>query len=170
MALPLSEEEIAPLYRDLFPALFRLATRLVGGDAAEDVVQEAFIAFLKAVRRSKIFADLNPRAYLFRTVTNVAINLLRKRARRREAEEALAQPDAAHDHDPHLSLTIVIALEALSDEDRDLLLLKYYGDLSENEIGEIFGIEPNTASQRLRRARVKLARHLHPLSPDEVSL
>lgn len=171
MSRSLPEEEVGRLYRDHFAALFRTAARLIGGDAAEDIVHEAFEALIRAVRKGLVDADLDPRAYLFRTVINRAINLLRKRSNRQKAEQAAAQSEGVDDPDPTTRLTLALAMAQLPKDQRLLLFLRYYTDLDMSEIAAILGTTPNTASQRLRRARQALAEQLDSVPPaqDEVS-
>ncbi len=69
-------DELAALFRTYRPSLLLFALRITGHeDDAEDVVQEAFAAVLAAS------VPLEPRPYVFATVRNLAVTLVRDRPR-----------------------------------------------------------------------------------------
>lgn len=64
-------------------------------------------------------------------------------------------PAAAHDH-PELTA----ALEAIRDEDREVLTLWAWEQLEPREIAVVLGISDNAAAQRLSKAKRRLAREM----------
>lgn len=140
--------------------LARAAYLILRDDAeAGDCVQEAFIRAFRAVRRS---ADVrNPRAWLYRITTNIALNRIRKRERERRAVERLPLPEPYHSdgHDARVRRELVAeALETLPDRLRTLVVLRYYAGLTDREISEDVGIPVGTVKSRLAKAREHLAR------------
>jgi len=74
---------VADAYEDLRPLLFSIAYRMLGSVAeAEDVVQDAFLRYERAVGRTGEIES--PRAYLSAVTTRLAIDELRSARVRRE--------------------------------------------------------------------------------------
>lgn len=127
------------------------------GDA-EDVVQTALLKCYRSWRRVQR-AD-RPDAYVYR----VLVNTLRDaRARRWHGElptEVL--PDAAVDGpDPTTGIAVRRALAAMSLQHREVLVLRYYVDLSEREAAAALGIAVGTVKSRTARALAALAADDH---------
>ena len=140
--------------------LVRLA-RLFTDDrnAAEDLVQEAFIRLHRAAHR---LADRGKAAPYLRSIV---INLARDHNRRglmslrhQEAMISDAMPampeDLAIGNDE--SGAIIEQLRELSPRQRDCLLLRFYMDLTEVEIAETLGISPNSVKTHCRRGMTAL--------------
>lgn len=131
------------------------------GAEARDVVQETFI---KALREPRFFdADFKVQAWLYRVTRNLCFNLVRDR-RRRDRILAGRPTDHAHREDPLEAVfggerqeEILEAVDQLTAEHREILLLRYYEDLSYNEIAERLGIKLGTVMSRLSRARDRLS-------------
>lgn len=148
---PLTLED---LYRDQRMRMVRLAILLVDEPAtAEDVVQEAFTGLYrnwKNLRDGK--AALG---YLRTAVVNGSRSVLRRRKTAREYQpphqsdarsaESLAMLSAEHQ-------TVVAALGELPPRQREVLVLRYYGDLSEAEISEATGVSKGTVKSTASRA------------------
>jgi RNA polymerase sigma factor (sigma-70 family) len=155
---------LAELYRSQFEPMTRLATAMLGDRAeAEDVVQEAFIA----VGRSLGSVTGSEVAYLRRAVVNGCRGSVRRgRARKRQPlrpvpdvglePEATAAERADHDR-------ILGALDALSDRQRQCLVLRYYAGLTDAEIADAVGIHVGSAKTHLRRGLDALRSSLEDL-------
>lgn len=131
-------------------------------DAAEarDVVQEVFI---RALREPRLFdADFKIQAWLYRVTRNLCFNLSRDRRRRDRilagrprSEGPTVDPlDAVFDGERQEE--ILAAVDRLSPDHREILLLRYYEDLSYAEIAERLAIKLGTVMSRLSRARNRL--------------
>ncbi len=150
-------DELFARYRQPLYAFFR--RRLAARERAEDLTQETFIAVMRSSARYE------PRA-LFRTyLYGIAMNLLsaerRKHgARREEPQEAVAQFDRNRD----TALWVREALEKLDWEDREILMLRKYEQLSYGEIAALLRIPLNTVRSRLFRSRLALRDYLEPAS------
>lgn len=137
------EGELNPLVRRLRP--------MVGSTAlAEDLGQEALLRALESAPRSASPDHL--RAWVHRVATNLAIDEMRRRSRRRhqvlEDTIAAASPPDADD-----AVAARSALERVSAHERLLLLLRFEGGLSHREIAFLLDISEPAARQRLARAR-----------------
>ncbi|MGX7823901.1 SigE family RNA polymerase sigma factor [Actinokineospora sp. 24-640] len=148
---PLTLED---LYRTHRMRLIRLALLLVDEPAtAEDVVQEAFTGL------HRHWGNLRDSAaavgYLRTAVVNGSRSVLRRRKTAREytpphapnarSAESLAMLTAEHQH-------VVKALQQLPPRQREVLVLRYYGNLSEAEIAEAAGISRGTVKSTASRA------------------
>jgi RNA polymerase sigma-70 factor (sigma-E family) len=119
---------------------------------AEDLVQTAL---LKAFRHwRKVERADRPDAYVYRILVNA---LHDARSRRWRGEQAMATPpDAAVESDPTTGLAVRRALAAMSREHREVLVLRYYADLSEADIARVLGVAPGTVKSRAARGLVLL--------------
>jgi RNA polymerase sigma-70 factor (sigma-E family) len=155
---------LADLYRDHRMRLVRLAILLVDDPAtAEDVVQEAFAGL------HRHWAGLRDEAaaigYLRTAVVNGSRSVLRRRRTAREyvpphqvnarSAESLAMLSAEHQ-------AVVDALATLPPRQREVLVLRYYGGLSEAEIAEATGITRGTVKSTASRALDAVSHALRP--------
>lgn len=147
---------------------------------AYDAVQEVFI---KAIREPRFFDDdFQMKAWLFRVTSNLCFNIVRDRRRRSgllqlRQEEATPNPSGVPAPQAVAQRQVrdglLDAMQKLSPKHREILLLRYYQDLSYNEIAEVLGVRLGTVMSRLSRARGKLAEVLgpdHPLVRDGLDL
>jgi RNA polymerase sigma-70 factor, ECF subfamily len=140
-------------------------------DAAEEAVQEAFVAALERWPRDGLPA--NPGAWITQVARNKAIDRVRRERNLRDKEavlerlEALRPPVAgpaealaAQDEieDDRLRLIFTACHPALAPEARVALTLRTLGGLSTAEIARAFLVAEPTMAQRLVRAKAKIAR------------
>ena len=121
---------------------------------AEDLVQTTLTKAYRAWARVQ-GAD-QPDAYVYR----ILVNTLRdSRSRRWTGEVPSAElPERPHDEpDPTTGLAVRRALAALSKDHREVLVLRYYADLSERETAEVLGLPAGTVKSRTARALAALA-------------
>lgn len=132
---------------------------------AEDVVQEAFVRFWRHQR--KLGGD--PMGLLLTSIRRAAFDLARHNQRRTARESAadglfldgeslfepLPQDDARRQ-------AIEAALRDLSSEQRQVLVLKIWGERTFDQIGTELGISPHTAASRYRYALSALRKKLTP--------
>ena len=131
---------------------------------AEEIVQKTFIKLWRSKRFKKDF----PRSYLFKTVRSVAIDSIRSRERRKGREktyEAREIKPAAMFETKLESKERRAAIEAeinkLPREQKEVLVMKIWGDLTFNEIAKTLNVSPNTAASRYRYALAALKRTLN---------
>ncbi|TIV96234.1 MAG: RNA polymerase sigma factor SigJ, partial [Mesorhizobium sp.] len=122
MAEPASSADAAAVFEPLRPKLMRVAYRMLGSVAdAEDMVQEAFIRWMRADR-----ADVRePEAFLRRTVTRLCLDQLKSARHQRETYVGswLPEPVVEDDEVDDVSLPLMLALERLSPLERAAFLL-----------------------------------------------
>ena len=155
--------DLAAVHRASYRSLVRLASLLLDDiGQCEEVVQDAFVAVYRRPDRLQDPSRLP--AYLRSAVLNGARSVLRRRRMRerpalRAAGIDAPSPDvqAVLDDDRR---AVLDALRALPDRQRDVLALRYWGELSESEIAETLGIAPGTVKTHAKRALDALAHKL----------
>ena len=146
--------------------LFLFAARMLGdGEAARDLVQDVFLALLE--RRGQMREVRSVRAWLFTVARNRCLTWLRQGRNRSRLDEAAAGEAAAAaapagDEDAAL---VRRALAELPDEQREVLILREYQDLSYREIAAIAQTTESAVKSRLFRARQALGERLRPMWP-----
>jgi RNA polymerase sigma-70 factor (sigma-E family) len=152
--------QIATLYDAHALGLIRLAYLMLGSQAAaEDVVQDAFCGLY---RRWRHIADPG-KALLY--VRSAVINGCRSELRRRKfAADSPAMPAGVSAEDSALAnedrRQAVLALASLPDRQRQVLVLRFYLDLSDAQIARALGIGPSTVRSTAHRALTALGRSL----------
>lgn len=140
--------------------------------AAEDVTALAFERLYRSRRRLDASRG-TPRAWLFSIARNAALDELRRRRRRPQLvlEEGLAGELADGDQLERLAqrATVRDALAALSIRERELVLLKFQGQLTNSELARALGISESNAGTRLHRALTHLRELCADLDRQEVA-
>jgi RNA polymerase sigma-70 factor (ECF subfamily) len=177
---PLEETELIERARrgevDAYEELVRRHTQvavrtahLVGGgaDDAEDAVQEAFVKAYAALPRFRAGAPFRP--WLLRIVANEARNRRRSAGRRAGLALRVVEDRPSGDAAPSPEVAVLAgesraallaAVNALRDEDREVIGLRFFLDLSEAETAETLGIPRGTVKSRLSRALRRLREQL----------
>lgn len=130
----------------------------------EDVAQEAFCRLVQQTRTPERVS-----AWLFQVAANLAKEETRRGRRESRRAELLARP-AAHsdDGDRYLEADeIRRQIERLSDELREVVVARLWGDLTFQEIGPLVGISPATAHRRYEQALAQLRTALQAHAADE---
>jgi RNA polymerase sigma-70 factor (sigma-E family) len=137
-------------------ALLRMATLLTADpDLAEDVYQETLHRL--ALRWSRVGS---PKAFCRRVMNNIVID--QARARRRRPRELFSVHDRTDPRsaDPvtaaELRPALLAALGTLTLQQRTIVVLRYFDDLSENEVAELLGVSPGTVKSTASRAVAQL--------------
>jgi RNA polymerase sigma-70 factor (ECF subfamily) len=160
--------ELEKIYDAHAPALFRFLLSLLRNETdARDALQEIFIRIARAP--GQLSEKREPRAYLIRLAHNLAIDSMRRRgARTRAAERLQAEPVALFvaGEDPDTRQFrdgLAAALGLLPPEQRSVVHLKLWENLTFADIAEALEISPNTAASRYRYGLDKLRVVLRPL-------
>lgn len=162
-------EAFAAAFESLRGTVYAVAFRLVGESDADDVVMETYLRAWQAIGRFDVRSSL--KSWLYRIAHNCAIDMLRKRQRRRELlptpdEDGQSPIERLPDETtPHpasqlegaeLRQRLDHALAQLPDEQRLILLLRYSDGLSYREIAAAAGVPIGTVMSRLFNGRRKL--------------
>jgi RNA polymerase sigma-70 factor, ECF subfamily len=169
---PFDRSALDRLFRECAGDVHGYAISLLGDRAgAEDVTALAF----ERLYRSRARLDRSrgtPRAWLFGIVRNAALDELRRR--RRHAHDAhgepfeLGDPSQAIEHVERRA-TVRAALMELAPRERELVLLKFHGQLTNGELARVLGISQSNTGTRLHRALVSLRDTCAELARQEVA-
>jgi RNA polymerase sigma-70 factor, ECF subfamily len=142
--------ELFERYRQPIYGFFR--RRLNDGTRAEELAQETFLAVLHGLERYEPRASV--RSYLY----GIAFKQLaaERRKRWREIAQPVEPADTTREHSPDDALWVRQAVERLEADDREVVLLREYEQLSYAEIAALLRVPINTVRSRLFRARMAL--------------
>jgi len=154
---------IEQMYEELSPELYRYAFRLTGNsEDSEDILADAFIRLLDSLQHRNLKVN-SIRAYLYRVVHNRAVDGFRRKKRvTKEVDVSLLEADnpAANGAGDILAVEQVReALWQLTDQQRQVIMLRYYQDLSYKEIGEVLD-KPTGAVKALRHRGMNSLRRI----------
>lgn len=158
----------------------RLGSKLRKKTESSDIVQDAIIQFMKYGPRIQLSSSTQFRALMTRIVENVVCDEYDRitSLRRKISRERPLPTDTVLNLDlPRLRVTpphknaqrheneawIRLGIELLSNEDRQVLTFRAWGDLSFSEIGSRLDISENTARMRFNRAILRLAKKIGTL-------
>ena len=147
------ETKFTELYREHYPFVLRFALRRL---RALEAAQDATVATFAVVWSRFDETPELPRPWIYRIARSVVSLELRQRMRDERvpgapATSRLRLSAAGDEEDP-----VLRALSELRDDDREVLQLRAWEDLSGAEIGEVLGCSPNDAAVRLREAQQRL--------------
>lgn len=163
--------------REQGPAVWQTAYRLLANhDDTADCFQEAFLAALEISRRQRV---RNMPGLLQHLATTRAIDRLRQRARqeRRRATEYSPTPAGSGDCGPaehaqrrELATRLRTAVAQLPPQEAKAFCLRYFSEMSYQEIAQQLQIRSNAAGVLLHRAKTRLREALNarPSQMDEV--
>jgi len=121
---------------------------------AEDAVQETFVRLARARKKLRGVENLN--AYVFSIARNEAARLRKRTLRQHQIVREGNESDSDSTLLVEQAEVIERALGRLTDEQREVVELKMYGDLTLREIAEVTGLPAGTVATRYRAALVKL--------------
>ena len=139
--------------------VYRLALARAGNSAdAEDIFQEVFLRYVS--KAPAFTSEEHRKAWLLRVTVNCARKLHAATWRRltEPLSDLLAAPEPEESG-------LWDALQRLRPEDRTVLHLYYYEELSTGEIARLLGCRPGTVRSRLTRARERLREQYKEDSP-----
>jgi DNA-directed RNA polymerase specialized sigma24 family protein len=140
------EQPLADLYRTRWPSMVRLATLLTGSQQrAEDLVQDVFVR----LHRRGDLGD-TPTAYLRAAVVNACRSDARSRMRDRRPWTA-GQPSWSRETVEWVDLLALLPARA-----RAAIVLRYWLDLTDQQIADTLGCRPATVRSLLRRGLARL--------------
>lgn len=139
--------------------LLAVARRLLGSRAdAEDAVQRALLQCYTGA--SSYQPQWAVSTWLYRILTNVCVDELRRRATRTSYDAGQRALDSAHPREPRRDLDLQRALAHVPREARVLLALRYADGLSYGELARVRGISVNTVKSQLARGKALLREEL----------
>jgi len=147
-------DALAQLYTDYQPAVWRLCRRLLRREAdAEDAMQSTFVKAFAALPRFR--GDANLKTWLYKIAVNEATNLLRKRESVADTDdtatiEMVIEPLGMSDAE---RIAVRALLGTLKPDHRTILTLRYWEELSYEEIADVLSLPLPSVKMRLHRAK-----------------
>jgi RNA polymerase sigma-70 factor, ECF subfamily len=155
-------EDWKSCFSEVAPGLLLFARQWVRSAAdAEDIVQEAFVKFWRRNHR------IDNRALLYAAVRSLALDFIRRDSRRARREaNALAEADEyaepQFEFEDETQQALAAAIDGLPRDQREVLVMKIWNELTFGEIAGALGISQNTAASRYRYALAALRKMLQP--------
>jgi DNA-directed RNA polymerase specialized sigma24 family protein len=147
-------QDFARLYQEQYAPMIRLARMVGAGEAAEDVVQEAFADVYRLFKRVD-----HPPAYLRRAVISRTLSVLRRRGVERRFLARQATTEVVGPLGPE-GAAVRAAMARLGPRQRAAVFLRYYLDLPEAAIADALDCRAGTVKSLLHRSHEILRRHL----------
>lgn len=155
-----STEAFAELYEMYSRDMFRFAYYYLGGvQAAEDAVSEAtLLAYQKldTLKKNEAF-----KSWLFKILYNCCNSALKEKiASQANVEISQATYLSVNDTDPAERISLLKALDHLSEQDREIVVLYYCSGYNSKEIGKLMNLKDSTVRSRILRSVEKLRKIL----------
>ena len=131
------------LFRRYYPNLMFYATRLVGDEEAEDVVQDVFVELWK--RRDSMVIGDQIQAFLYRAVYTRALNVLKHRS----IEDGYC---AAVEEINQKRAEFYQAINELPDKCKEVFKLSYLHEMKNKEIADVMGVSLRTVEAHMYKA------------------
>jgi len=136
-----------------------LTMKLSSPSDAEDVLQEVFCRLVRYNVRFRFIRE--PAAFVFRIARNEAIRFIGRRTREQTSQNSVEEIAGVIQHeisgpDPAILNRISGALARIPEKQREVIILKFFEELTFRQISSICGISLNTAASRYRYGMQRL--------------
>jgi RNA polymerase sigma factor (sigma-70 family) len=157
-----SEAAFSRLVETQGALVYSAALRRMNGDAhlAEDVMQEVFA--LLARKAPTLPSTINLSAWLYCQTCRRSANMVRREQRQKKRERLASEllPEKSDSVWDDVAPLLEQAMESLSSQDREVLVLRYFKNLTHQEVGQSVEISEEAARKRTSRALGKLRKKL----------
>jgi RNA polymerase sigma-70 factor (ECF subfamily) len=142
--------------------------------ASEDLTSDVFVRVLEALKRGRIW-NTTPDAWIFGIARNVVADHYRHKSRRSEIDldERLTMPDEQGPTQQAMSAEqreeLTQAITSLTEEQRDVILLRFMEGLSINDVAEVLNKTPGAVKGLQHRALRALSEAMQPFSNEHVA-
>ncbi len=160
------DEAFSEIYDRYARPIFKFCVYMTGDkDQADDIFQESFLKFYANIGPG--MNNSNLQGYLFMIARNLCYNLKRDRKTFIPIDPEAFFADESNIYDKkELFELIKASLELISEENREVFILREFDGLSYKEIAEICGITMTCAKSRNYRAREQIVKILDPYLKD----
>lgn len=158
------EAELASLYEEYYDKIAHYASVHIGNKAdAEDIAGEVFLKALESLR-SYEHRGIPMQAWLFKIAHNLVVDYLRRMSKRKTVDLESVTIKSNENLEVVAEINIEIervkkAMEQLTSEQREVLSLRFFGELSSKETAAIMG-KSNGAVREMQRAATSKLRAL----------
>ena len=148
-------EGFETLFDNYHRMVYAVSYKLCGNRAeAEDIMQETFIRVARSIQSFR--GDSKFSSWLYRITFNVASDFRLKRKRDAKLQEEFTEYQKLDQASEENVNDILIALQCLSKEERDAVVLVIYEEMKHGEAAKILGCAETTVSWRIFNAKKKL--------------
>lgn len=155
----LTEEMFNKKYDKYSALIYRLAFQYTLNKAtAEDITQDVFIKLF--VNNKRFANDEHEKAWIIRVTINHCKNILQSK---NNSHLQLLDTEHIDEHFENRSIEkidIQQSIKDLSQNERTIILLYYYEDLTRKQISKYLKMNENTVKSHLKRAKIKLKNNL----------
>ncbi len=161
------DEAFAELYSRYARGIYAYCRRILGSERlAEDAFQETFLTLLKSPKKDKVMSNFN--GFLIRIARNICLNEKRRVDFNLGSIENL---DLGIEDDnlerSEISKLVVGALEALTDAQKESVVLQLYNDMTYEEIASFLDLPVSTVRNRVARGKRMVRKILAPYFEKE---
>jgi RNA polymerase sigma-70 factor (ECF subfamily) len=156
-----TEDRIAQHYRRFAPVIHRRCLALLGDpEEARDATHDVFVTVARKLDTFR--GESDPLTWIYRIATNHCLNLIRSRKTRDRALSLFAQePRAAVDEQSARQVErqelIAHLLSRFDDRKVQMLVHRYYDDMTQAEIAEVMQVSERTVRKTLKKLGEQLA-------------
>lgn len=166
----MEEAAFAAFYQATYRSLWAYVAKGVGEPAiADDIVQEAYVRMLQAVKRGTGIPEA--KSYLYRIATNLMHDHWRRGGRELRDEASLDEAPARRRNEGEVALDLDVgaAFERLAQRERTLLWLAYVEGYAHRDIAQAMRVSEGSVRVLLFRARKRLLEFLRAvgIEPDD---
>lgn len=156
----------ALIYRYHGPIRAYLNRVLHSPSLADDLTQECFVRVITAAQSGRLPHQARP--WIYRIATNLCKDLWKKSSYRQEQSVDPVKLSRQQDHETVASIlerqwereAVIECLQALQEDNRQIVILRYYHELKLEDIADIMGMPLSTLKSRLYQSLKKLAQLL----------
>ena len=169
---------IAYLFEKYGRQLFYYISKIISDPKLqEDALQESFYIISKNYNKIRELDSNETRNYLYTIVKTTSLKIYNREKIIRDNLELndnildFGSNELSIDNfivNTDLKVLLKYALSELNDNDKNLIIMRYYLDLSIKEIAEILSIKENTVSQRIVRVKQKLVKIIESMGDEKL--
>lgn len=154
------------LYTEYRQLMFRIALGILKNPQdAEDVVHDAFLKVAHIIENISEPLSMKTKALMIIVTRNTAINCYNRNKRRKVSamsdEIKMEDPSADFAENAEKREALALSINALPDNYREVILLRYYLGYSVDEISKILSITAENVRKRIQRAKKALEENLY---------
>lgn len=147
------EQSLILLYKTVAQRLFSIVMGLLGNrQDAEDAVSETFVRIVKYAAGFK--RNDNGYGWMATIARNCAVDILNSRHDFADIDDVFGL--AAQSADVDADIDLAAAMNSLEPQEREIVLLRYYGDITVRDIAKKIGLPKSTVMYKLKQAEDKL--------------
>lgn len=161
------------LIHECYPSVYAFVMRKMKmDDCAKDITQEVFIRFIRQIPTYRSEGKLLH--YLYRIASNVCKDQYKKNLYHQDIEEIEYQLEAGDNvHESILTQMrneeLMLWIDRLRDDQQNVILLKYFQQLTFQEIADLYHLPVSTIKSRHTQALIKLRKFMKECDSSETT-